>query len=73
MTTKLSPSQLEMEKIELEISESDNIPIICFSVCFDLEIYDKLKNEYIEAPFDKEKALQSYCFIHLLPMNQSYG
>ena len=53
LTTKLPPRQFEMTKIESETFESDNILIVCSSVCFDLEINDKLKNEYVNENFEE--------------------
>ena len=44
--TKLPFSQFNLSTIEVEISERDNILLICSSISSALEIYDKLKNKY---------------------------
>ena len=60
--TKLSPSQLNLATIELEILERDNILLICSSVSSELEIYDKLKNKYSNDTIDYENSLGERLF-----------
>ena len=60
--TKLSPSQLNLATIELEILECDNILLICSSVSSDLEIYDKLKSKYSNDTIDYENSLGERLF-----------
>ena len=60
--TKLSPSQLNLATIELEILECDNILLICSSVSSNIEIYDKLKSKYSNDTIDYENSLGERLF-----------
>ena len=64
--TKLPFSQLNLSTIEVEISECDNILLVCSSVTSDLEIYDKLKNKYSTEPIDYQNSLGERLFHSLI-------
>ena len=55
-----------MSTIEVEISECDNILLICSSVFSDLEIYDQLKNKYSTEPIDYQNSLGERLFHSLI-------
>ena len=64
--TKLPFSQLNLSTIEVEISECDDILLVCSSVTSDLEIYDKLKNKYSTEPIDYQNSLGERLFHSLI-------
>eukprot|EP00800_Vazella_pourtalesii_P000768 TRINITY_DN10662_c0_g1_i8.p1 TRINITY_DN10662_c0_g1~~TRINITY_DN10662_c0_g1_i8.p1 ORF type:complete len:189 (-),score=12.91 TRINITY_DN10662_c0_g1_i8:289-795(-) len=64
--TKLPFSQLNLSTIEVEISECDNILLVCSSVTSDLQIYDKLKNKYSTEPIDYQNSLGERLFHSLI-------